>query len=220
MGYPKGKRMTEETIKKRTNTLLKNKLKETKQKYFSIEIIGKFKSVVNWESLCLRKLYKEDRKRRAVKIKCGKCNKWRWLSYDNVIKQLNNPLFTGLCSKCSNEASWIDKGRKRPKKRKIRPDGYIVIWCPDHPMANKRGECLEHRLVMSEKLGRYLEPWENVHHINGIKNDNEPNNLELVINREHKVITNMEIKMKEVENRIICLENCLKKNKIRYLLEV
>jgi len=59
-------------------------------------------------------------------------------------------------------------------------DGYVYQYAPEHPdAASAKGYVLQHRLVMEAKLGRRLSPSELVHHINEVKDDNRPENLEI-----------------------------------------
>lgn len=62
--------------------------------------------------------------------------------------------------------------KKRPGEWRTNAEGYVHRWFDGKHQ-------LQHREVMAEMLGRDLYPEENVHHRNGRRDDNRPENLEL-----------------------------------------
>jgi len=63
--------------------------------------------------------------------------------------------------------------------------GYFLKYAPDHPFVNRYGYIPFHRLVLEEKIGRYLSPDEIAHHIDFDKSNNAPDNLTPMALGEH-----------------------------------
>ena len=91
-------------------------------------------------------------------------------------KTVNGSYVKKYCDECRKIVSKENGAKAKeavtePKKTKA---GYVYFRSPD-------GRWMpQHRYVMEQKLGRPLKKGiESVHHINGIRDDNRPENLEL-----------------------------------------
>lgn len=82
-------------------------------------------------------------------------------------------------SKLSDHASWKGGTTKHDA-------GYVRRKSPGHHRAEKHTSYVfDHILVAEKKIGRKLKRDECVHHINGIKDDNRQENIEVMTKSEH-----------------------------------
>lgn len=123
-----------------------------------------------------RKISESSRKQ----WQAGKKNPMTGKSHSEKTKKLMSEKQSG-----EQNHNW-NNGRKKVKTKNGKSH-YIYIKSPGHPRTEGKSTDYvpEHCLVMEQHLNRYLLPNEEVHHRNGIKNDNRIENLELVVHIAH-----------------------------------
>ncbi len=98
---------------------------------------------------------------------------------------------------CSKECGLVNRRKRQPDENRVTrmydPHGYVLVFAPNHPTVIGRMErggnrknmfVREHRVVMEKHLGRLLEKHETIHHLNGIRDDNRIENLELWVKQQ------------------------------------
>lgn len=78
--------------------------------------------------------------------------------------------------------SWIRVKLLRPY---VSENGYVKVYSPKNYHTDRNGYVYEHRQVAEYKMGRLLLPNEVVHHVDGNKRNNSPNNLRVMDRSEH-----------------------------------
>lgn len=164
---------------------------------------------------------------KMINLVCDNCGK-EFLRKESSVNRKDT---TGKAFFCSRDCVVFPyKGKKLPREwlknrktkrgensplwkggRYIDRHGYVRIYAAGDPHSTTNGWAFEHRIVMSEKIGRALLPVEHVHHIDGNKANNNPENLMIVSVSNHTRMHfgNQNNRQSEEENlEIPCLCGC------------
>lgn len=133
---------------------------------------------------------------RKILRKCLHCGK-EIKTYPSRIKQGRGRFCSHACNaRFNHEGSLRSEDTKRKMRKSamgkrlrekcgmwkggvLKSHGRYFVLSPDHPNAQSNGYILRYRLIMSKTIGRPLTKSEVVHHIDGNKENDHPDNLML-----------------------------------------
>ena len=117
---------------------------------------------------------------------------------------------------------WPPRGDRNPnwKGGRKKHGDYIVIYQPGHPRTYTKGYVPEHILVWEQVHNRPLPPEWVVHHLNGIKSDNRPENLAGLPSKKHVHILAVKAKrIRELEVKNRQLKHALEEGQMLFIFE-
>lgn len=172
------------------------------------------------------------------KVRCTICKNRTEIAKKHYLNNILKKNKKYICVTCKNklqaeDPNWIKSQQIIMAKKKwgsgiVLHDGYTLIRIKyDHPYfamardiftpkhGEKWGYIFEHRLRKAEELGRILETWEEVHHLDGNKQNNKPENLYIVDRYEHSFITKLVTENKKLKELLYFILYNYAVNKIK-----
>jgi len=177
---------------------------------------------IGWSDL--NKLYLEDKLSPYQIAELKDCTR------DAVYEALDR---LGIPRRSKSEARIlaIQTGRYIPKDQKLannsrwkggirlHPRGYIEVKAPEHHRAHTNGYVYEHILIWEQTHNQQLPEGWHVHHVNGIRSDNRPQNLVALPPAKHRIkhksISDIrKQRIRELEAEVRLLQRALEDNQL------
>jgi len=118
-------------------------------------------------------------------LACPKCGVPRVLKTKYIYERQRN----SVCRACKHKAQkGLMAGPSNPAWKGgkfVDSDGYVRLWYPEHHRADNNGYVYEHIVRAEVAFGVKVTPEFHVHHKDGVKSNNEPDNLEVLPAADH-----------------------------------